>query len=83
MQGFRLDQTFFGFKSSDRAKFHENLFELIWAGDGRWTFTDIYHMPIPMRKFWVNKMNDKYRANSNNAIANTDTSNIAKAPIKR
>lgn len=82
MQGFRLDQTFFGFKPVDRAKFHENLFELIWAGDGRWTFEDIYHMPIPMRKFWINKMNDKYQAQTSTTTP-ADAATIAKPPIKR
>lgn len=82
MQGFQLDQTFFGFKPSDRAKFHENLFELIWAGAGRWTFTDIYHMPIPMRKFWISKINDKQMA-STETQSNASTANIAKPPIKR
>jgi hypothetical protein len=60
---FQLDQTFFGFKPADRVILHENLFDLIWYGEGRWTFTDIYNMPIPMRRMWVNKLNEKLQPN--------------------
>ena len=83
MPGFQLDQTFFGYKPSHRIQFHENLFELIWAGEGRWTFEDIYYMPIPMRKFWINKMNDIYQSKSSNSNNTKNTTPIAKPPIKR
>jgi hypothetical protein len=62
-----LDQTFFGYNSSDRIKLHEQLFEIIWAGDGKWNFDTIYHMPLPMRRFWIQKLNEKIAAaNTNN-----------------
>jgi len=57
MPGFRLEQTFFGFKPEDRVRLHENIFNLIWHGDGRWDWDDIYHMPIFLRNFWVKKVN--------------------------
>lgn len=56
-QGFNLEQTFFGFNPADRITFHENLFNLIWYGEGRWTWDDVYYMPIFLRKFWINKIN--------------------------
>lgn len=52
VQGFRLEQTFFGFKPEDRVWMHDNIFNLIWHGDGRWTWSDIYHMPVFLRKHW-------------------------------
>lgn len=55
--GFRLDETFFGFKPEDRPKLHEQLFELIWAGEGRWDWNTIYNMPIFLRNFWIRKLN--------------------------
>jgi hypothetical protein len=55
--GFALEQTFFGFKPEDRVKLHENIFDLIWWGDGRWDWDTIYHMPIHIRKFWIKKLN--------------------------
>jgi hypothetical protein len=57
LPGFLLDQTFFGFKPEDRVRLHENIFNLIWHGDGRWDWDDIYHMPIFLRTFWTKKLN--------------------------
>lgn len=76
---FQLDQTFFGFKPSDRKILHELLFDIVWQGAGRWSIDDIYNMPIPMRRLWVSKLNDKLTP------AATDTKNtpppIAKSPL--
>jgi hypothetical protein len=52
-----LDQTFFGFKPEDRVKLHENIFNLIWWGAGRWDWDTVYNMPVHIRKFWVKKIN--------------------------
>jgi hypothetical protein len=55
--GFVLGQTFFGFNAEDRVKFHENIFNLIWWGAGRWDWDTIYHMPVHIRRFWTKKLN--------------------------
>ena len=57
LPGFQLDQTFFGFSPEDRPKLHDTLFELVWAGEGRWDWDTIYHMPIFLRNFWIRKLN--------------------------
>jgi len=77
--GFNMDQTFFGFKSTDRNLLHEKLFELLWVGDGRWSFNDIYHLPLNIRKIWVAKYRkikdseqrqlDEYRNKPKSSIA--------------
>ena len=36
-QGFNLEQTFFGFKPEDRVDLHDQLFNMLWVGEGRWT----------------------------------------------
>jgi hypothetical protein len=77
-----LDQTFFGYNSSDRIKLHEQLFEIIWAGDGKWNFDTIYHMPLPMRRFWIQKLNEKIVA-SNTTVSTTSTSAPAKMPVTK
>lgn len=77
MPGFQLDQTFFGFKPTDRVQLHENLFNLIWEGEGRWTFSDIYTMPLPMRRMWTDKVNEKIQKRM--SPTSTSTS-IAKPP---
>tara|TARA_R110000824_G_scaffold84486_1_gene210732 strand:- start:936 stop:1208 length:273 start_codon:yes stop_codon:yes gene_type:complete len=57
LPGFRLDSTFFGFEPKDRPDLHDRLFELLWAGEGRWDWNTIYNMPIFLRNFWIRKLN--------------------------
>jgi hypothetical protein len=52
-----LDQTFFGFKPEDRISLHENIFNLIWHGEGRWDWDTIYNMPLFLRKFYIKQIN--------------------------
>ena len=54
---FNLTPTFFGFKPEHQVHRHDQLFELVWAGDGRWDWDTIYNLPIHLRKFWVTKIN--------------------------
>lgn len=51
--GFNLDQTFFGFKPEDRVLLHDNLFNMIWHGEGRWDWDTLYNMPVFLRKRWM------------------------------
>jgi len=57
MPCFNLTQTFFGFKPEHQVQFHNQLFDLLWAGEGRWSFQDIYTMPLRIRKLWVSNIN--------------------------
>ena len=43
---FNLDQTFFGFKPEHQVQLHDQLFELLWAGEGRWDWDTIYNLPM-------------------------------------
>lgn len=56
-QHFKLDQTFFGLKPTDRVYLHEQIFDLIWHGEGRWDWDTIYNMPVHLRKFYIKKLN--------------------------
>jgi hypothetical protein len=56
-QGFPLDQNFFGFNPKDRIALHDNLFNIVWHGAGRWTWDDIYHMPVFLRRYWTKRIN--------------------------
>jgi len=55
--GFNLDQTFFGFKPEHQIQLHDQLYELLIAGDGRWDWDTIYNLPLHIRKFWISKIN--------------------------
>ena len=55
---FRLEQTFFGFKPEDRVSLHENIFKILWYGEGRWDWDTIYNMPVFLRNYWIKRIND-------------------------
>jgi len=56
--GFNSDHNFFGFRPEDRVVMHDNLFNLIWHGEGRWSWDDVYNMPIIIRTLWVKRVNE-------------------------
>lgn len=57
LPGFNLDQTFFGFKPEHQIQLHDQLYELLIAGEGRWDWDTIYNLPLHLRRFWVSKIN--------------------------
>ena len=84
-QGFSLEQTFFGFKPENRVDLHDQLFNILWAGEGRWTWNDIYHMPLFLRKFYVRKLKSIYEkqktAEKQRKKKPTPKDKIAKPPM--
>ena len=62
---FNLDQTFFGFKPKDRVELHEQLFNILWAGEGRWSWNDLYYMPVFLRNFYIKKLNSIFEKQNN------------------
>jgi hypothetical protein len=79
--GFNLDQTFFGFKPEDQVQLHDNIYELIWAGEGRWDWDTIYNLPLHIRRYWITKIN-KMRDERNSAIAEQQEKLAARASSK-
>jgi hypothetical protein len=57
LPGFKLKPTFFGFDAKDKIALHENIFNLIWFGEGRWDWNTIYNMPVHIRALWTRKVN--------------------------
>jgi len=57
MLAFACKQTFFGFKPEDRVTFHENIFNFIWYSEGKFSWDDVYNMPIFLRNFYTKKIN--------------------------
>ena len=57
--GFSLAQTFFGFKPEDQPQLHDQLYELLLAGEGCWDWDTIYNLPLHIRRFWITKINKK------------------------
>lgn len=85
LQCFHLEQTFFGFKIEDRVQLHESLFNLVWHGAGRWTWQDLYIMPVYLRRFWIRKINqiieDANQREETKRTKKKTASNIVKSPL--
>jgi hypothetical protein len=64
---FLLEQTFFGFKPEHQVQLHDQLYELLIAGEGRWDWDTIYNLPLHLRKFWISKINKQRTADAERA----------------
>ena len=47
---------FFGLKPIDRQRIHQECFDLIYHGNGGFTWSDVYNMPIWARRFYTGKI---------------------------
>lgn len=47
---------FFGLPQNYRQHLHSHIFDLIYHGNGGFTFSDVYNMPIWVRKFYIGKI---------------------------
>ena len=52
---FHSGQNFFGQPPSNRAAIHEELFNIAYYGNG-FTHDELYNMPIPIRRFYAQKL---------------------------
>jgi hypothetical protein len=78
LPGFELTQTFFGFNSADQVMLHDRLFDLMWHGAGRWTWDDIYYLPIRIRKLWIARINKMQLQKQEDAETSKNSSTLAK-----
>ena len=79
LQCFNLALNFFGFKPEHQVQLHDQIFDLLWAGEGRWSFHDIYTMPLRIRKLWIARIN-KMRAAQAEADESQNSSSNEKIP---
>tara|TARA_B100000073_G_scaffold265432_1_gene225045 strand:+ start:22 stop:243 length:222 start_codon:yes stop_codon:yes gene_type:complete len=47
--------TFFGQPPENRAAIHEELFNIAYYGNG-FNHTELYNMPLPLRRFYADKL---------------------------
>jgi hypothetical protein len=53
-----LGQTFFGLTSEYKVHLHQNIFSLIYYGNGGFTFDTVYTMPVYLRTFYMKQLED-------------------------
>jgi hypothetical protein len=47
---------FFGLSPKYRQILHSQIFDLIYHGNGGFTFSDVYNMPLWVRRFYISKI---------------------------
>ena len=77
---FHLGWNFFGQPASNRPALHEQLFNIVYYGQG-FTYSDVYNMPLPIRKYYIDLMikakkqeqDEVEKMNNNPAFKNSTT----------
>ena len=60
---FHSGLTFFGQPPSNRAAIHEEIFNIAYYGNG-FTHNELYNMPLPLRRFYGQKLVDAKKKES-------------------
>jgi hypothetical protein len=51
-----LDSTFFGLTQNYKIGVYQELFDLVYYGQGGFTYTDVSNMPIHIRRFFIKRI---------------------------
>ena len=51
-----LDWTFFGLTPTYKVQKQDRIFELVYHSNGGFTYSDVYHMPVYLRTFYIRKL---------------------------
>lgn len=80
--------TFFGLTPEHRAGLFSQIHEIVYHGRGGYSWSDVYEMPIWLRKFtfkkiqeYIDKQNEEAE-NLKNKSSNTTKADIARPAIK-
>ena len=63
---FSLGENFFGIDAQYKVALHDQLFELVWYGDGKWDWDTVYNLPLHLKRMWIIKLNQKSQPTPNN-----------------
>tara|TARA_R100000951_G_C2551044_1_gene152457 strand:- start:69 stop:335 length:267 start_codon:yes stop_codon:yes gene_type:complete len=55
-----LGSTFFGLTQGDKLAIYTTIHEIVFHGKGGYSWSEVYNMPIWLRKFTFNKLKDWY-----------------------
>ena len=76
------DWTFFGLTPKYRVQFQSYIFDLIYHSNGGFSYQDVYHMPVYLRQFYIQKLNKMFTDQKKEAEKQMKTikSSMPKAP---
>ena len=74
--------TFFGLPPTYRPIVHQEVFSLIYFGKGGFTWNDVMHMPIWLRKFYIKQIEGVVKEqNKQNKKSQKKSKSLAKPGI--
>jgi len=73
-----LGSTFFGLTSEHKLDIHKTLFMLAYYSKGAFTHSELYNMPIYLRTFYLNQLQEAKKEEANAVEKATKTSNSKK-----
>ncbi len=80
------DSTFFGLTSEYRILLFTQIHDLVYHGGGGFIHSEVYNMPVWMRKFHIQKINEfnkkQQEAREKQANQQSNTDSIARPNIK-
>ena len=78
-----MGHSFFGLSQQYRKQFWIQIHDLVYHGKGGFTFSEVYHMPIWLRKFNINRINEflKKQEKENSQQSNIGDDKIHKPGI--
>ena len=81
---FHSGLAFFGQPPSNRAAIHEELFNIAYYGNG-FSHNELYNMPIPLRRFYAQKLVEakQKEANAIKKASQTDSNQIQRPNIQK
>ena len=86
MYRFPLESTFFGLTSEYRGLLFTQIHDLVYHGNGGFIHSEVYNMPIWMRRYHIQKINDfnkkQQEEREKQETQQSNTNPIAKPNIK-
>ena len=86
MYHFPLESTFFGLTSEYRVSLFTQIHDLVYHGGGGFIHSEVYNMPIWMRKFHIQKINEfnkkQQEVREKQAKQQSNTNSIVRPNVK-
>jgi len=70
-----LGSAFFGLTSNYKFQVYDEIHDLVYYGNGGFLYSEVYNMPIHIRRFHIRKINDLHEKHNEEHKKALETSN--------
>tara|TARA_R110000744_G_scaffold25061_1_gene62291 strand:+ start:62 stop:346 length:285 start_codon:yes stop_codon:yes gene_type:complete len=80
--GFLLESRFFGLTPNYKFQVYQEIHDLVYYGNGGFIYSEVYVMPIHIRRYHIKKINDLHekRNEEEERAMNTSKENMKNMP---